>query len=58
MGPYADLTKNQKVLRGENPGRFFVDAWQFSDVGKAASVGGIPMGAQVTDEERFPWRGR
>ena len=56
MGPYARLSKAQQRLRSEDPSKFAIDAWQFSDVGRAASAVGSPFGAQITNEDRFPWR--
>ncbi|WP_374472795.1 hypothetical protein [Phenylobacterium sp.] len=61
MGPYADLTPNQRRLKKmqDDSGReFIIDAWQFRDVGKAAGILAAPFGGVWAGEEATPWRAR
>lgn len=58
LGPAARLTRPQQRLRDQSPGRFAVDAWRFTDVGKMIGTAGAQAGPQVTDERAFPWRVR
>lgn len=61
MGPGANLTKNQRLLRAKarrEGNEFIVDAWQFRDAGKAAGIGLAPTGSFWVDEDGKPWRGR
>lgn len=52
LGPEADLTRNQKRLLAKvGSDRFRVDAWQFSDVGKASSVAGAGVSGKLQRKE-------
>lgn len=54
LGPAARLSCPQERLRAENPGRFAIDAWKFTDVGKMISAAGAQAGPQAADDRRFP----
>jgi len=61
MGPGADLTTNQRLLRAKarrEGNEFIVDAWQFRDAGKAVGTGLAPTGSFWVDKDGNPWRGR
>lgn len=55
FGPNADLTKNQRILRRQQPDNFSVDAWSFGDVGKITGTAGAGFGAQLPYDEDYPW---
>lgn len=61
MGPYADLTRNQRLLQAKlnREGKeLLIDAWQFRDVGKAAGILASPFGGVWVNEETTRWPGR
>ena len=55
FGPNADLTKNQRIFRRQQPDNFSVDAWSFGDVGKITGTAGVGFGSQLLDDEDYPW---
>ena len=55
FGPNADLTKNQRILRRQQPDNFSVDAWSSGDVGKIMGTAGAGFGSQLLDHEDYPW---
>ncbi|WP_334162010.1 hypothetical protein [Phenylobacterium sp.] len=58
MGPYADLTRNQRLLQAKlkREGKeLLIDAWQFRDVGRAAGVLASPFGGGWGSEETTRW---
>jgi hypothetical protein len=47
LGPSADFTKNQRILRRQQPDNFSADVWTFKDVGKVGGAAAAGLGAKL-----------